>query len=120
MSGNNGDGHVEGLDESQEIDGEDLVTLVDEDGAEHEFVVLAVVELEDRQFAMLSPLDQVVDDTTDEMELFLFTYNETDEGYAEFGEIEDDALYEAVQTYCATLIDSDDDLEMGAVTPAEA
>lgn len=115
MASNNGEGHVEELDDSQEIDGEDLVTLVDEDGNEHEFVVLAVVELEGDQFAMLSPVDQVEDEETEELELFLFTYEETDEGYVNFGEIEDDDVYQAVQEYCATLLetDADEDEEEG-------
>ena len=71
------------------------------------------------EFAMLSPLDQVEDDEQPELELFLFTYKETDEGYAEFGEIEDDATYQAVQAYCATLLDTDEDDDDGAPT-AEA
>ncbi len=108
MAGGNGEGHVDELDESQEIDGEDLVTLVDEDGNEHEFVVLAVVEMEGDEFAMLSPIEQVEDEETAELELFLFTYKETEEGYVEFGEIEDDEVYQAVQAYCATLLDTED------------
>jgi len=105
----NEDDKVETLNESEQIDGEDLVTLVDEDGNEHEFVVLAIVDMDGSEFAMLAPLDQVDDDSEPELELFLFTYQETEDGYAEFGEIEDDATYQAVQAYCATLLDTDDE-----------
>lgn len=113
----NGSGHIDELDESDKISDEDIVHLIDEDGNEHAFVLLAIVTLDDvQQFAMLSPLEQVQDEEEPELELFLFTYQETDEGYAEFGEIEDDETYEAVQAYCATLIDN----EQGGGEIAEA
>ena len=119
MSGTNGEGHIDGLDDGESIEEADIVTLVDEEENEHQFVVLAIVEMDDNQYAMLAPLDQVNDDSNPELELFLFTYNETDEGYAEFGEIDDDKIYEAVQEYCATLLDTDG-IGLSEVTPAEA
>lgn len=102
----NGDGHVDGFDDGENIDDNDIVTLVDEDGDEHDFVVLAIVELDDQQYAMLAPLEQVDDEENPELELFLFTYEETEEG-ANFGEIPDDETYERVQEYCAKLLDTD-------------
>lgn len=107
----NGAGHVEEFDESDAISEEDIVTLVDDEGNEIEFVLLAIVTLDDvQQFAMLSPLDQMSEDEGPALELFLFTYKETEDGYAEFGEIEDDETYQAVQAYCATMLDMDDDV----------
>jgi len=108
------------LDDSAEFDESDLVTLVDEDENEHDFVVLAIVEMDDRQFAMLAPKDQVDDDSEPELELFLFTYAEGEDGIAEFGEIETDELYEAVQAYCATLVDGDEGIQITGLEPGEA
>lgn len=119
MAGNNGEGHIDELDDSEELETQDIVTLVDEDENEHQFVVLAIVELDDRQFAMLAPLEQVEDDSDPELELFLFTYAETEDGIAEFGEIEDEEVYEAVQAYCATLLDTQG-LGLSEVEPGEA
>ena len=104
-SGNNGDGHVDGLDEGAELDELDRVTLVNEDGEELQFVLLAVIEHEGQDYAMLAPEAQLVDEAGEELEIYLFTYDIDDEGLETYGPIEDDATYEAVREFCATLMD---------------
>lgn len=109
--GPNGEGHVDEFDESEEIDEDDRVVLVDEEGNEHVFVELAVFDFEDRMYAMLSPEDQVTADEEGELEIFLFTYDDTDDG-AIYGEIEDEETYKRVQEYCsANLLDTGDEDE---------
>lgn len=36
---------------------EDIVTLVDEDGNEHEFAVVDIIEVDEKEYALLMPAD---------------------------------------------------------------
>lgn len=36
---------------------EDIVTLLDEDGNEHEFTVVDIIEIEDKEYALLLPAE---------------------------------------------------------------
>jgi len=36
---------------------EDIVTLVDEDGNEHEFAVVDIIEVDDKEYALLMPAE---------------------------------------------------------------
>lgn len=105
----NGEGHVEGFDESEEIDESDLVDIVDEDGRELKCVILGTLEHEDREYALLAPLDQLTSEDGDEVEMFIFLYKMDEEGNQTFAYIDDDATYEAVRAEFALLVDQDDD-----------
>jgi putative Holliday junction resolvase len=37
---------------------EDIVTLVDEDGKEHEFAVVDIIEVDNKEYALLMPTDE--------------------------------------------------------------
>lgn len=96
---------VEALDESAEFDESETVTFVDEDGKEHECVVLAVVEVEGKDYAMLAEASQLDDENDEgEVETYLFEYSVDEEGFEQFGFIEDEDRYKAVQEVCATLM----------------
>ena len=109
----NGEGHEEGLDEDAE--GREEVTLVDVDGKEHEFVVLAVVEVDALDYAMLAPTEQVDNEEQEgDLDLFLFRYDEAEDGTVSFSEIEDEATYEKVREYCSKeLLEIEDGEEAG-------
>ena len=89
----------EGEDEEWEDEGEegdDTVVLVDADGNEREFVFLAVVEMDDEgSFAALTPVEE--DDAADNTEVFLFHYEEDEDGGESFSPIEDEDLFARVQ-----------------------
>lgn len=106
--GGNGDGHVDEFDESEEFDEEDLVTITDESGTEHECAILGILEHEGAEFALLAPLAQLADDDGTEVEMFIFSYVVDDEGQQVFGYIDDDELYEAVKAEFALLVNSDE------------
>ena len=36
---------------------EDIVTLVDEDGKEHEFTVVDIIEVDEKEYALLMPVE---------------------------------------------------------------
>jgi hypothetical protein len=98
----------EGLDESVEVEQHDIVELEDEDGNMHQFALLAIVEDAEQDYAMLAPLEQVQNEEGDELELFLFKYDETEEGGL-FSEIEDEETYKRVQAFCSTLVEMGDE-----------
>ena len=117
MPGDNGtseSGMVEGLDETDEIGGPDIVILEDDEGNSMEFALLAVVEVEEQDYALMTPIDQIEDDAGESMDLFLFQYDEEDDGTASFSEIGDEDTYVRVRDFCATLVDMDEvDVELG-------
>ena len=105
MSGNdgNGEGFVEELDESGEILEADVRVLVDEEGNEMPCALLAVVEHEGQDYALLTPLEQLSEEAG-EIELFILEYSVNEEGDETFSTVDDDERYEAVKEFCTTLI----------------
>lgn len=104
----NGHGHVEGLDESEHITEEDIVVLVDDEGGEHRYVLLAMLEVEGVDYAVLGPEDQLTDPTREEVDLSFFEV--ISEGEQERLEpVEDPARFAAVQAATAELLGLDED-----------
>jgi len=100
----NGDGILESFDESEEIEDDELVPIVDDEGVERACVVLAVAEVEGQDYALLAPADQLSDEEGEDLELFLFTYEVDEDGTEVFGGIEDEDVYEKVRDYFSTLL----------------
>lgn len=103
-----GEGWEEDVDDSEEVE---LVTFVDENGVEATFAILMVVEFEGSDYAVLAPVAELDDETIAEVELMISTYSENEDGEPEFGDIDDDALYERLQAFCADILENDDDGE---------
>ena len=91
------------------LDDDDRVVLVGEDGEETTFAILAVVEFEELDYALLAPEAQVVDDDGEVLELFIFRFEEDEEGTQRFSPVENDETYERVQTFCLALLESDEE-----------
>ncbi|MEZ4240095.1 MAG: DUF1292 domain-containing protein [Myxococcota bacterium] len=108
----NGDGHIDEFDESEGFDPADLVTITDEDGVEIDCAILAVIEHDDDEFALLGRLDQLREDV-DELEMFIFRYTIEDDGTQTFAAIEDDETYDAVRDAFSLLISQEDGDEDG-------
>lgn len=93
-----------GLDESSEFHAEELIELEDDDGTCRVFALLAVVEIDGQNFAMLSPhASMTSEDDEEPLEIALFAYEEDAEG-ATYSDIEDEALFARVQEYCIALL----------------
>ncbi len=107
MPGNQDEEAIDQLDESAEFDENETVRFVDEDGKEHECVVLAVVEYEGQDYALLAEASQV-DDDGDDVEVYLFEYRIDDEGVEHYAFIEDEKRYAEVQAFCATIMEQDE------------
>ncbi len=100
---------VESFDESDEMD-DDIVVITDEEGKSYNCMVLAVMEVDGREYAMLSPVEGLEGEEGDDVELFLFTYDQDEENDQEtFGPIDDDATYEKVREAFAELMEQSDE-----------
>lgn len=72
---------------------EEVITLVDEEGAEHDFEVIDIIEVEGSQYAILLPVEE--EKGEDEEAIILkFTYD--DDGNELLVDIEDDEEWEKV------------------------
>jgi len=81
-------------DEHELVELEEIV-LVDEDGAEHTFIMLDAIEVEGGQYAILQPsLDELDDD--EEPEAIILKFETDDKGEEVLVDIEDDDEWEKV------------------------
>lgn len=98
--------------EDGELDGEeeedDLVVLEDAEGNEREFHFLAVVELDEESYALLTPAEEQADEEAP-AEVFIFHYVVGEEGDESFSHIEDEALFARVQAEAEALFAEMDD-----------
>ena len=89
--------HVEeeGWEETDEEE-DDIVVLADVDGNEKEFAFLAVVQVDNQDFALLTPAAEPEDPEAD-TEIFIFRYEQDEDGGEIFSEVEDEELFAKVQ-----------------------
>ncbi|HBC91536.1 MAG TPA: DUF1292 domain-containing protein [Pelotomaculum sp.] len=69
---------------------EEVITLVDEEGAEHDFTVVDIINVDESEYAILLP----VEEENDEAIILKFTHD--DEGSELLVDIEDDEEWEKV------------------------
>lgn len=99
-------GHDHNHENDHEHDHEDLVVLTDEDGVEHEFAVIDVIEVEGKEYAILLPPDDEDDDEA------IILRVETDEnGEETLVDIEDDAEFEKVAEAWEEILEEEGDEE---------
>jgi uncharacterized protein YrzB (UPF0473 family) len=102
----NGQGHVESFDETEDID--EVVIIIDEDDNERPCVILAVIEHDNgNEYALLTPADELDGDDDAEIELFILTIQTDENGDESFGFIEEEDEYQAVKQVFSTLMESD-------------
>ena len=108
----NGHGFTDGFDESETVETDELVVIHDGE-QERPCVVLAIAEMDDQEYALLAPADQLGDvpegEDEGELELFIFAYSVTDDERPLFSEILDEQVFERVRAFFSTLIDTDED-----------
>lgn len=76
------------MDQEQDL-GEDIVTLVDEDGKSHEFQVVDILEVEGQEYALLLPATEADSEENDEVLVLRFLEDR-------FELIEDEAEFQRV------------------------
>ncbi|MBX6396312.1 MAG: DUF1292 domain-containing protein [Alicyclobacillaceae bacterium] len=77
---------------------EDTVVLTDEDGGEHPFRVLDVIEVNDKLYAVLQPVGD------EENEAFIFRVEQDENGEEVLYDIEDDDEWEQVAEAYDTML----------------
>ncbi|MBC7075922.1 MAG: DUF1292 domain-containing protein [Syntrophomonadaceae bacterium] len=86
-----------------------VLVLVDEEGVEHEFELLAELEIEDDTYRVLIPLDDLSEDFDDyEAEVVILKVIFDDEGNEMLADIEDDEEWEKVADAWQELVESDE------------
>lgn len=93
---------------TEEIDGvedEDCYTLMDEDGNEHDFIMLALIEIEDVDYALMTP-DYGDEEEPEDLELLILEYQMEDD-METFSEVADDDTYAKVEEVFASILDQE-------------
>jgi len=102
----NGQGHVESFDDTEDID--EVVIIIDEDDNERACVILAVVEQDSgKEYALLTPAEDLERDDDSALELFILTISTDENGEDTFGFIEDEDEYQAVKEVFSNLMESE-------------
>jgi uncharacterized protein YrzB (UPF0473 family) len=81
-----------------ELESQNIIVLTDEDGGEHEFEVLEVLEVEEKTYAILQPTD------IQEDEAIILRVEEDEEGNPVLVNIEDDDEWDRVAEVYDTLL----------------
>ena len=79
------------VDEESRIEEENIIVLTDEEGNEHEFEVLDILEIDDSEYAILLPVED-----NDEEEAIILRIGLDENGEEILYEIEDDDEWEMV------------------------
>ena len=89
-----------------------ILVLVDEDGEEHEFELLAELDIDDQSYRVLIPFSEEEEeaDEDEEVEVVILKVVYDEEGNEFLGDIEDDEEWEKVADAWQELADSEDDI----------
>ena len=89
----------------------DVITLVDEEGQEHGFTLLEILNVNDKEYAILLPDDPgLIDGESDGQEAIIFRIVETEKEHTLLA-VEDEEEWEAVAKAWEEIEFSDDDYE---------
>ena len=85
-----------------------VITLVDEEGNEHRFDLLNIVELDEVRYAVMIPEGTELENVEDE-EAVIFRIETDDEGEEVLVDIEDDEEFERVCDYLDQMMEAEED-----------
>jgi len=83
------------------VEQEEIITLVDESGEEHEFELIDVIEVDGKQYALLTPLDG-------DGRVYIFAIEKKD-GEEVLRAVDDDEEFEKVSAAIDELMEDDED-----------
>jgi putative Holliday junction resolvase len=89
-------------------DDDEIITLTDEDGEDHDFVVVDVIEVSDQEYAILLPYEAADEE---EAEAVILRVEKSDDGDDQLVEIEDEAEWQAVVDAYEAVLESEDEDE---------
>ena len=90
---------------------EDHVILTDEDGKEHTFEVVDVIEVQGKEYAILAPAEGEEEELDPSGEAMIFRIDHDGEGEQVLVEIEDDEEWERVAAEYDRLVEEEEDEE---------
>ncbi|MBC7338263.1 MAG: DUF1292 domain-containing protein [Firmicutes bacterium] len=85
----------------------DTVVLTDEDGKEHEFAIVDVIEVEGKDYAILLPMGEEADEE-EEGDAVILRIDTDEKGEDVLVDIEDDEEWEKVAEAWEAMVDEDD------------
>lgn len=88
---------------------DEIITLTDEEGHDHEFVVVDVIEVDNREYAILLPIDENPDE--DEGEAVILRVEQDADGEDILVDIESEEEWERVAQAYEDLLDEEDSEE---------
>lgn len=83
---------------------DEVVTLVDEEGTEHEFTVIDIIEVDGSEYAIMLPVDE------ENNEAIILKFDQDEEGNELLVDIEDDEEWEKVSDAWEEMI-ADEEIE---------
>jgi len=87
----------------------DLITLVDEEGHDHQFSLVDMVELNEHRYALLMPIEDEEIGEDDEEEAYIFRLETDEKGTDTLVDIDDDEEFEQVRVAFEDEGDDDDE-----------
>lgn len=88
-----------------------ILVLVDEDGGEHEFEMLAELEVEEQSYRVLIPFtEEEPEEEEEEVEVLILKVVFDEDGNEFLSDIEDDEEWEIVADAWQEMIDNEDDV----------
>lgn len=84
--------NIVNMDEHRDSQDEALVILVDEDGKEHEFLIVDILAVAGKEYALLVPAEDDQDDQDEEEEVLVLRFDNDDKLVT----IEDEAEFDLV------------------------
>jgi uncharacterized protein YrzB (UPF0473 family) len=92
-----------------------VITLVDDDGKEHRFDLLNIVEVDEIRYAVMVPegtdLESTEEEEEEEEEAVIFRIETDEEGEEVLVDIEDDAEFEKVCDYLDQMMEEEEEPE---------
>lgn len=89
------------------VENEEMIVLVDEDGEEHEFALIDVIEVDKEEYAILQPLEMEEDDS----DAIILKITKDENGDDILLDIEDDDEWEKVADAWQEMIEEDEEEE---------
>ncbi|PKM88547.1 MAG: DUF1292 domain-containing protein [Firmicutes bacterium HGW-Firmicutes-12] len=89
------------------VETDEKIVLIDEEGVEHEFILIDMLEVDGQEYAILEPLEIEEEEEEAEAIILKVTKDENDEDI--LTDIEDDEEWEKVADKWQELIESDEE-----------
>jgi len=106
-----GEGHDHDHDEEMDEEDDGIVVFTDPEGNEVAYMIVDVIEVEDEQYALLTPAgeDDEDEDESEEAEIFIFHYDVDEDGAESFSPVEDEEVFAKVREAAMAMFTGEDD-----------